>query len=56
MSKKKQIGCITLVASATRWTLIMVPCSDAVAMYIPFEERTNADNGELWASICMLIR
>jgi len=24
----------------------MVPCSDAVAMYIPLEERTIAANGE----------
>lgn len=30
----------------------MVPCSDAVAMYIPLEERTIAANGERWASIC----
>ena len=43
---------ITFVASDTKWTLIMVPCSDAVAMYIPLEERTIAANGERWASIC----
>lgn len=35
----------TLVASETRWTLIMVPCSDAVAMYVPLEERAIAASG-----------
>lgn len=44
----------TLVASETRKTLIMVPCSDAVAMYIPLEERTIAAKGARWASICNL--
>lgn len=43
---------LTLLASETKWTLIIVPCSDAVAMYIPLDERTVAANGERWASIC----
>lgn len=40
-----------LVASETKWTLIMVPCSEAVAIYIPLEERTIAARGARCASI-----
>lgn len=43
-----------LVDSETRWTRIRVPCSDAVAIYIPFEESAIAANGERCASIVRL--
>lgn len=35
----------TLVAGATRCTLIIVPFSEAVARYMPSEEKTIAANG-----------
>ena len=43
MSKDK--GNFTLVACATRCTLTIVPFSEAVARYMPFEEKTIAANG-----------
>ena len=44
----------TLVSSKIEWTLIMVPCSDVVAMHIQFEENTIAVSEDRWASICIL--
>ena len=43
MSKDK--GNFTLFACATRCTLTIVPFSEAVARYMPFEEKTIAANG-----------
>ena len=37
---------VTLVPSGIAWTLTMVPCSDAVARYVPSEEKTIAARGD----------
>jgi hypothetical protein len=44
MSKEK--GNFTLVACVTRCTLTIVPFSEVVARYMPFEEKTIAANGD----------
>lgn len=45
----------TLVACATRNTLIIVPFPEAVARYVPLEENAIAAKGDSWASICWSI-
>ena len=45
---------LTLVASETKWTLIMVPCSEAVAIYIPLEERKIAARGARTIKFCWI--